>query len=81
MKTLFLLVMKSQIPIILLEFIAYIKIVETLKFVIEVSKSKDAIFLPILIHIPSEFYSVSWGIHGFLDKSSFAGMLTVKFFF
>ena len=38
MKTLFLLVMKSQIPIILLEFIAYIKIVETLKFVIEVRK-------------------------------------------
>lgn len=81
METSFLLVMKSQIPIILLEFIAYIKIVESLKFLVEVSKSKDAIFLPILIHIPSEFFTVSWGIHGSLDKSSFAEMLTVKFFF
>lgn len=53
--------MKSQIPLILLEFIAYIKIVESLKSLVEVSKSKDAIFLPILIHIPSEFYSQSPG--------------------
>ena len=59
MKTSFLLVMKLQISIILLEFIAYIKIVENLKFLVEVSKSKDAIFLPIPIHIPSEFYSQS----------------------